>query len=147
MAKVTTLFPPGARLTEARARADHLTQTQLSKDTGVKQSSISGFETGKRRNMDVWAVNALCKRLNITVEYLLDGTHSADGEETEAVSLLRRADPALRAAAMAALRGMLGSPSRKQTGRSIQLVARLYYFPALVSATSPRLSERVPPSS
>lgn len=119
VAKITTLFPPGTRLAEARQRAG-LTQVQLATDTGVKQSSISSFENGVRPRMDAWAIHALCKRLNITVEYLLDGTRAADAEEAEAAALLRHADPALRSAAMAALRGMLGAPSRKQAGRGAQ---------------------------
>ncbi len=113
MANLSTLFPPGTRLAEARTRAG-LTQVQLAAATGVKQSSISSFENGKRPRMDAWAINSLCKQLNITVEYLLDGARSDNADEAEAVSLLRHADPALRDAAMAALRGMLGGPSRKQ---------------------------------
>jgi transcriptional regulator with XRE-family HTH domain len=119
VAEITTLFPPGNRLAEARVRAG-LTQVQLARDTGVKQSSISSFETGVRPRMDAWAIHSLCKRLSITAEYLLDGNRGADSDEAEATALLRNADPALRAAAMAALRGMLGTQSRKQTGRNGQ---------------------------
>ena len=122
-----------------------LTQVQLSAETGVPQSSISAFKNGKRPHMDCWAVNSLCKRLNITAEYLLDGTHSAEGEEAEAVALLRHADPALRAAAMAALRGMLGGASRKQA--STGHVAAIYYLPSAGCEDSPRLSVGSPPSS
>jgi len=106
----------GLRLRAARGRAG-LTQPQLAAETGVLQSRISELENDKRVKIDVWSVHAICKRLGITVEYLLDGGSQAGDEEAEAVALLRHAEPQLRDAAMNALRGMLSGKPRAVAAR------------------------------
>ena len=61
--------------------------------------------------------HAICRRLGVTVEYVLDGTEQGGADEAEAVALLRHADPALRDAAMNALRGMLSGKAQAVAGR------------------------------
>jgi len=109
--KPTPLNSLGARLSAARDRAG-LGQKQLEAETGVRQSRISDLENDKKVNINVWQAHALCKRLGITVEYLLTGAKRAAAEEVEAVALLRNAEPELREAAMNALRGMLSGKAR-----------------------------------
>lgn len=106
----------GARLRQARKRKK-LTQPQLAEETGVLQSRISELENDKRTKIDVWSVYAVCRHLGITVEYLLEGKAQAGADEAEAVALLRCADPAMREAAMNALRGMLSGKARAAAGR------------------------------
>jgi transcriptional regulator with XRE-family HTH domain len=89
----------------------------LSQETGVLQSRISELENDKRVKIDVWSVQAMCRRLGITVEYLLEGAGQANADEAEAVALLRHADPTLRNAAMNALRGMLYGKDRSAGNR------------------------------
>lgn len=101
----------GTRLSAAMERAG-LKQTQLAEDTGVQQSRISDLVRDKRTSMDARHMHALCKRLGITVEHLLEGTQGNSADEAEAVALLRSADPELREAAMNALRGMLSRKAR-----------------------------------
>lgn len=94
-----------------------LNQPQLSAETGVKQSRISELVNDKRTNMAAQQMHALCKRLGITVEYLLEGGDRSDADEAEAAALLRHAEPDLREAAMNALRGMLSRKDRAALGR------------------------------
>jgi len=92
-------------------------QPQLAEETGVPQSRISELAQDKRTNMNARQMHALCKRLGITVEHLLDGAQAGDADEAEAVALLRNADPALREAAMNALRGMLSGKEQPASRR------------------------------
>lgn len=114
--KLSSIETFGSRLRAARNRAE-LTQKDLETQTGVKQSRISELENNKKTNIDVWQMHAICRRLGVTVEYVLDGTEQGGADEAEAVALLRHADPALRHAAMNALRGMLSGKAQAVAGR------------------------------
>ena len=55
-------------------------QPQLAEETGVPQSRISELAQDKRTNMNARQMHALCKRLGITVEHLLDGAQAGDAD-------------------------------------------------------------------
>lgn len=114
--KLASINTFGSRLRAARERAE-LTQKQLEAETGVQQSRISELEQDTKVNINVWQMHAICRRLGVTIEYVLDGASQAGAEEAEAVALLRQAEPSLREAAMNALRGMLSRKDRAVLGR------------------------------
>lgn len=59
----------GARLRDIR-RQRRITMKQLGESIGLAESTISQYETGKRQ-MDYETLQAVCRHLNISSDYLL----------------------------------------------------------------------------
>lgn len=98
---------PGARLREARKRAGY-TQKDIEATCGISQPALSEFESGKTADMGATALLAICRKVGVTVEYVLQGG-PITAQEAEAVALLRGASDGARALALASLRGMLAT--------------------------------------
>lgn len=100
-----------------RERAE-LTQVQLAGRTGVKQSVISDFESGKRESIDARSLYALCKSLGATVDFIWEGdAKSTNSDAAEAADLISAANPELREVAMRTLRALLQEPERTLSKR------------------------------
>ena len=108
---------PGARLQAARKRTG-LTQVQLQAETGVRQSTISEFESGSNKDMDASSLVKLCQAVGVTVEYVMLGAVADRDHEAEALALLRHAAPEDRDMALRSLRGMLDQPTGVSRKRS-----------------------------
>lgn len=101
---------PGGRLRAARERAGK-TQVQIRAETGITQSALSEFETGKNESMDAMALARVCRALGVTVEHVVFGAVDADTDADELLARLRHAQPAARDMALSAVRAMLPLPT------------------------------------
>jgi transcriptional regulator with XRE-family HTH domain len=109
MSKVVDLRTQGGRLKAARTRA-RLTQVEAARIAGISQAALSEYETGSTADMMASTLHRLCTATGVTVEYILTGVGiDSDDDEREAGALLRQASPGIRAAAMRALRAILGA--------------------------------------
>lgn len=98
----------GARIKQLRV-SQKLTQQQLAAKTGIAQNTISDLERGKSSTMTAETLQALCRELVTTPDYILRGVENesqfeAALQEVELVAIFRALPEPAQAALIDAAR-------------------------------------------